>query len=135
MQVADPGELLNQDFLDTLFPPDRADEFFDALYGGAEEGAFDIRLAFDSFNPDEGNLTLEFRLTERPGKCMACSLTAGLPPVFRRHPVINLSGIIDGIRQRLAESWEITGWDLGHTSPRAPKLSVIPLRLAVRDSQ
>ena len=29
-----------------LFPPERTDAFFEALFGGAEEGAYDIRLAF-----------------------------------------------------------------------------------------
>lgn len=67
--------IFNDDFLQDLFPPTRADEFFDALYGGAEEGAFDITLGFNGIDPGSSVINLEFRLTERPGKCMACSLT------------------------------------------------------------
>ena len=35
--------MLEQSFLESIFPAERTDAFFDALFGGAEEGAYDIR--------------------------------------------------------------------------------------------
>lgn len=124
-------DVFTEAFLQELFPKGRDDEFFDALYGGAEEGAFDISLHFVSFEPQSGRLTLEYRLTERPGKCMACSLTYGLPQVMERHPIINLNGTVDKIAQRLGGEWKVVGWSLGRTTPYAPKVNVIPLFIQV----
>ena len=108
---------------------ERADEFFDAIYGGAEEGAFDIALGFGGFDEAIYEMRLEYRLTERPGKCMACSLTSGLPAVFRRHPLIDIEGTVQKIGERLGPNWTVLGWDIGHTMPSAPKVNVIPLRI------
>ena len=76
-----------------LLPLQRADQFFEALYGGLEEGAYDIRLVFKRHDPDHNSLEFELELQERPGKCLACNLTYGLPQVFSRHPVLNLKGV------------------------------------------
>jgi len=124
-----PASLLSKDFLQDIFPPERADEFFDALYGGAEEGAFDISLETEGFDAANNELLMAFKLTERPGKCMACSLTYGLPPVFERHPVINLKGIVEKIEEALAPDWKCVGYSLGSTQPKAPKVNIIPLRI------
>lgn len=120
-------ELFTEGFLQELFPRGRDDQFFDALYGGAEEGAFDIALAFVSFEAEKSRLVLEYRLTERPGKCMACSLTYGLPQVMERHPVIDIKGTVEKIGQRLGNGWRVVEWSLGRTTPYAPKVNVIPL--------
>lgn len=122
-------ELFTDEFLQELFPRGRDDQFFDALYGGAEEGAFDISLEFVSFEPEKGRLMLEYRLTERPGKCMACSLTYGLPQVMERHPIIDVKGTVAKIGQRLKNDcdWIVVDWALGRTTPYAPKVNVIPL--------
>ncbi len=124
-----PASLLTKDFLKALFPPERADQFFEALYGGAEEGAFDISLEAEGFDASNSELLLYFKLTERPGKCMACSLTYGLPPVFERHPIINLSGIVDQIDSALGKEWKIKDYKLGPTQPKAPKINVIPFNI------
>ena len=121
--------LFTKEFLEELFPPHRADEFFDALYGGAEEGAFDIGLSFVEYDPHSRALYLEFVLTERPGKCMACSLTYGLPPVFERHPIIDLKGMLEKISARLPQGLKVDRWELGPTTPKAPKVNVIPLTI------
>ena len=134
MTRIDPEKVFDSMFLEHLFPPQRADEFFEALYGGAEQGAFDISLDFQGFDRETGRLILEFRLTERPGMCMACSLTYGLPPVFKRHPVINLSGIVEQIGKRLSPHWKIKGYDLGPTTPRSPKVNFIPLIVQLEQS-
>ncbi len=124
--------IFTHEFLDKLFPPEKADEFFEALYGGAEAGAFDIALEFLEFNEAKNELMLEFILTERPGMCMACSLTYGLPQVFQRHPVINLKGIIDSIAQKLAPHWKVESFGLGSTAVKSPTVNSIPLRISLK---
>ena len=37
---------MTRESLDQLFPPDRSDRFFEALYGDISEGAYDIVLEF-----------------------------------------------------------------------------------------
>lgn len=118
---------LSQRDLDALFPAAIADAFFEALYGEAEEGAYDISLAFRS--GDENSLKLAFELHQRPGKCLACNLTYGLPQVFQRHPVINLTGL----SRRIATA---AGWDtdkvqcaLGRTEEKSNTLHCIPLTI------
>ena len=84
-------DVFTDDKLQVIFPKDRADAFFDALFGDAEEGSYDIGLGYAGGTADA--LNFELRLTQRPGKCLACNLTYGLPQVFSRHPVINVQGI------------------------------------------
>ncbi|MBW2709346.1 MAG: pancreas/duodenum homeobox protein 1, partial [Deltaproteobacteria bacterium] len=67
--------VFTQDDLEKLFPVGRSDAFFESLFGGAEEGAFDIGLAFKAHRGNE--LHFEFQLRQRPGKCLACNLTYG----------------------------------------------------------
>ena len=121
-------ELITDEFLKRLFPPEKADEFFEALYGGAETGAFDIALKYKGFNEPEGILFLEFILTERPGKCMACSLTQGLPPVFQRHPVINIKNIVEKIDERISD-WSVEDWSIGSTAALNSNTNSIPMML------
>jgi hypothetical protein len=124
-----PADVITNGLLATLFPAERADQFFEALYGGAESGAFDVGLFLKGFSSSGNELLLEFRLTERPGKCMACSLTYGLPPVFERHPVIDIKGIMRTIGEKLSPYWQIDRWELGPTRPDAPRVNIIPLRV------
>ncbi len=112
--------------LSAIFPPARTEAFFDALFGGAEEGAYDIVLApntRDAGKPDE--VSLVFELKKRPGKCLACNLTSGLPEVFKRHPVLNVKGVA-------AEVARIAGftnysYEIGRTKEYSDDLHVIPL--------
>jgi len=122
-----PESLITDSFLHDLFPPERADEFFEALYGGAETGAFDIKLRCAGFNKENNTLIIEFVLTERPGKCMACNLTYGLPQVFERHPIINLKGIIEAIEQKLSPEWKVLEWQIGSTQVIDSKVNTIPV--------
>lgn len=111
--------------LATMFPPDRADAFFDALYGDAKDGAYDISLAFDGER--ENGLDFSFRLTQRPGHCMACNLTYGLPRVFERHPVINLPGVLADIASALDRAEDALKWRLLPTREMTRTLHIIPL--------
>lgn len=131
MQEKSVESVINDSFLNDLFPPEKADEFFEALYGGAEAGAFDISLHCLGFDSRHNVLHLEFRLTERPGKCLACNLTYGLPEVFRRHPIINVAGIAAAIEEALSPEWKVREWSLGHTQIISPQVNSIPLIIAL----
>lgn len=109
--------------LDKLFPPERTDEFFDALYGGAEEGAYDIRLACRNITDDKANLA--FQLVRREGKCLLCSLTDGLPEVFKRHNIINAAGIAAEVAKMLG--WQNgANWSIGEKMDINEDLQMIP---------
>jgi hypothetical protein len=110
-----------------LFPERRTGDFFNALYGGAEEGAYDIRLAKRAVS--EQRLEFLFELRQRPRQCLACSLTHGLPHVFARHPVINVKGLAAGLASLAGwpdGSWT---WELGATGEISDALHVIPFTL------
>jgi hypothetical protein len=117
-------ELLTDEKLKSLFPSSRADDFFEALFGGAEEGSYDIDLVFTGESGDE--LNFEFRLKQRPGKCLACNLTYGLPQVFSRHPVINVKGVVEDVCEILGKD-SPAEWNLGTTIELSRQLHAIPL--------
>ena len=124
METKGFDKLFVPDVLKQLFPKDRSDQFFDALYGDVEEGAYDISLEFIG---SRGN-RLEFmlRLTQRPGKCITCSLTYGLPEVFTRHPIINIKGLVQNIGALLDGSGQVADWQLGPTQEVSDVVHVIP---------
>ncbi|MBT3259051.1 MAG: pancreas/duodenum homeobox protein 1 [Deltaproteobacteria bacterium] len=128
------GELkgiFTQDDLEKLFPVGRADAFFESLFGDAEEGAFDIGLVFKAHRGNE--LHFEFQLRQRPGKCLACNLTYGLPKVFKRHPVIDVSGLAGEIEKRLNGKFRCGQWELGATREVSNDLHVIPLVISLEN--
>lgn len=118
-------DVFTQETLQKLFPADRANAFFDALFGDAEEGAYDIRLIFKEQTAN--TLTLGLELHERPGKCLACNLTYGLPEVFSRHPIINIKGLVSEIDALLGDKATCTDWKLGTTQTVSKSLHIIPL--------
>lgn len=115
--------------LDELFPADRTNAFFDALFGDAEEGAYDISLRFDPTAQSAGRLLFELHLTQRPGRCLACNLTHGLPEVFSRHPLINIAGLVREIGSLLAGKATIAGWKLATTRQISKALHIVPLEI------
>ncbi|VFQ43708.1 pancreas/duodenum homeobox protein 1 [Desulfoluna butyratoxydans] len=121
--------LFTADFLAEVFPADLSDQFFEALYGDAEDGAYDISLVYAG----EGDKSLEFELhlTQRPGKCLVCSLTYGLPEVFTRHPLINLKGLVAKIDAALGESATCGEWRIGRTREVSRALHVVPLSISL----
>lgn len=121
--------LFTPDVLLNLFPEERSNQFFDALFGDAEEGAYDIRLAYRSANDSHINLDLE--LHQRPGKCLACNLTQGLPNVFSRHPVINIDGLVGDVEKLLDGLAKCKEWSLGHTEQRNNDMHVIPINITL----
>ncbi|WP_031387262.1 hypothetical protein [Desulfonatronum thiodismutans] len=115
--------------LERIFPVQRSADFFEALYGDADETAFDVKLAFDGGAADR--LSFQFHLVQRPGKCLACNLTYGLPKVFIRHPVINMSGLVADIAAALDLPASRLQWSLDQTEPRRQDLHVIPLNVTI----
>lgn len=123
--------LFTPEYLQKLFPQSRTNEFFDALLGDADEGAYDISLAYRGCN--DKAIHLEVVLKERPGHCLACNLTQGLPTVFSRHPVINLQGVVDTVDGDLDDSLNCTDWTLGYTQQKSSGLHAIPLQISFEE--
>ena len=124
--------LFTPEVLKKHFPKERSNDFFDALFGDANEGAFDIHLAYRGVS---GNtLVLDLELHERPEKCLACNLTQGLPTVFSRHPVINLGGLVEEINSLLAGQATCKDWSLGYTEQRRKEMHVIPLTIQLEET-
>ena len=124
MERAEFNQIFTQDFLDQLLPLNLSNQFFEALYGDASDGAYDIRLQFVSASDKQ--IVLEFNLTQRPDKCMVCSLTYGLPNVFSRHPLININNMIKKIEEK---GVKVEKWYLGDTKELNTSLHTIPFYL------
>lgn len=118
-------QLFSDQTCKNLLPPERADEFFEALFGDASEGSYDLELKF--VGDDNGAIRFDILLHERPGHCLACNLTYGLPQVFSRHPVIDIQGIVDRVGEMLADERSATGWSLGATRQLSSSTHAIPL--------
>ncbi len=129
MDTSKIDALFTQETLNQLFPKERTDEFFEALFGDASEGAYDIELAYGGTS---GNtLTMELKLHERPGCCLACNLTQGLPQVFSRHPIINVNGIVNDVDKLLGDIASCKEWSLGHTEQRQKEMHIIPINISL----
>ena len=122
-------DVFTPECLNDLFPIQRTNDFFDALFGDAEEGAYDIRLVVDPEESDDGELHFYFELHQRAGRCLVCSLTYGLPQVFQRHPVLNVAGVARDVGKRLGWPTESLKWRLGHTEEVNSEVHAIPLTL------
>lgn len=124
MKLTELNKVFTQDYLDTLLSNKISDKFFEALYGDASDGAYDIGLEYISANDER--IVLAFNLTQRPGKCLVCNLTYGLPNVFSRHPMINIKGMVTKIEER---GIKIKNWRLGETKENSSSVHVIPFFL------
>lgn len=124
------SSLFSQEKLDAILPPERTNQFFDALFGDPDEGAYDIRLAFNKAQADQLHFNLE--LHQRPGKCLACNLTYGLPKVFERHPIININGIVEQIGSLMNGNGVCASWKLGKSKEISRQLHVVPLIIDIR---
>ena len=116
--------------LKNLFPEEKADLFFDTMYGEVSEGAYDIELTFEGLIND--TLEFHFNLNRRPEKCLACNLTYGLPHVFSRHPVIDTQGVVNSIEKLLDGMATFKEWDLRETREISSDLHVIPLVIKIQ---
>ncbi|MDH5299107.1 MAG: pancreas/duodenum homeobox protein 1 [Desulfobulbaceae bacterium] len=121
------SQLFSQETLIRIFPPQRSDQFFEALFGDASEGAYDISLVFKEHRPKDNTLLFELHLSQRPGCCLACNLTHGLPQVFSRHPVIDIKGVVAEIDKLLGDRATCKEWRLGATNSVSRALHTMPL--------
>ena len=123
------NDIFTKEVLVDLLPQQRSDEFFEALYGDADEGAYDISLSFNNYDAEQNRLFFELQLHERPEKCLSCNLTYGLPQVFSRHPLLNIQGLVEKIVTLLDADIKISGWELGRTRTPAANMHTIPLTI------
>ncbi len=115
--------------LKNIFPENRSDQFFEALFGDAAEGAYDISLEYKDGNNDR--LKFNILLKQRPGKCLACNLTYGLPKVFSRHPVIDIKGVVENVNDCLEDGLKCGEWTLGRTLEISRDVHIVPLSIAL----
>lgn len=113
-----------------LMPADTADQFFEALLGDADEGSYDLQLRYRG--SDKDTLIFDILLSERPGHCLACNLTYGLPEVFSRHPLINISGMVEKIGHIISDRKRTGNWKLGPTTQQSQSLHSIPLVIELK---
>lgn len=123
------AEIFTSDWAETVFPPERTDAFFEALFGGAEDGAYDISLRFVAGRGNDYEFAFDLR--QRPGKCLACNLTYGLPQVFSRHPLLNVKGVAEAVANALGKDPAAVSWQLGATREESPAHHYIPLIVTV----
>ncbi len=123
---------LNTENLARIFPKERTSDFFEALFGDADEGAYDIELAYREY--DGSMLIMDLLLHERPNCCLACNLTQGLPQVFSRHPVINITGIVRELNTLLGDKYTCGDWSLGYTEQHSNSLHAIPIKIAINEN-
>lgn len=115
-----------------LLPAETADKFFEALFGDADEGSYDLELHY--VGSDVYSLHFDILLQERPGHCLACNLTYGLPQVFSRHPVINIAGIVDKVNDLLQDKGATGDWNLGATRQLSQSTHGISLTIELRSA-
>lgn len=133
MNISAIDSLFGPETLQQLFPKERTNDFFEALFGDANEGAYDIELSYAGVR--DTTLTLELNLLERPGCCLVCNLTQGLPQVFSRHPVINVSGIVAAVDTLLGDHASCQEWSLGHTEQRHKERHIIPINILLTSDE
>lgn len=125
--MTNSAQIFTPSALDEIFPPSLTDRFFEALFGDAEDGAYDIRLRFEEHNASE--LRFAFQLLQRPGKCLACNLTYGLPQVFSRHPLLAVGRLAQTLCERIGTA--PASWKLGSTRELSRSLHAIPFTIAL----
>lgn len=125
--MTDADQLFSPASLDEIFPPSLTDRFFEAMFGDAEDGAYDIRLRFEGRG--ERELRFAFHLVQRPGKCLACNLTYGLPQVFSRHPLLAVGKVAQTLCERIGAP--LGSWKLGPTRELSRGLHVIPFTVSL----
>ncbi|HFC98410.1 MAG TPA: pancreas/duodenum homeobox protein 1 [Thermosulfurimonas dismutans] len=118
--------MFSEEQIKTLLPREKIEAFFEAFYFG-EEPAYDLELGLGHFDPEQRLVRLELRLKARPGRCLACNLTWGLPEVFKRHPALDLQGVVGRLEGLLPDGWKVRDWTLGTTEEIDEELHVIPL--------
>ena len=129
MEKLNFDDIFTSEVLRGLFPADRTPQFFEALFGDDNEGSYDIALKYRG--QDHDKLKFEFELLQRPGKCLVCSLTYGLPQVFSRHPAIGVENLVQKINSLLDGQLKCTRWQFGATLEMRRELHIVPLTVFI----
>ena len=124
----DLTQKFSQKNLDQIFPPEKTNDFFEAMLGDASEGAYNIRLIYQGIK--DNVLHFAFELAERPEKCLACSVTYGLPQVFKRHRIIDTENIVKEV-QAIIGNVNVLSWELQPTLPIEQKVHLVPLHITL----
>jgi len=127
--MTDYESIFSDEVLKKIFPEEKADLFFEALFGDANEGAYDITIKYEGIKGND--LVFNFNLDQRPGKCLVCSLTYGLPKVFKRHPVIDTPGIVTKILDLAGKDKSDPIWKIGNTISLSKEKHLIPLYITL----
>jgi hypothetical protein len=98
------------------------------MLGDASEGAYNIRLIFQGVKSNV--LQFAFELTQRPEKCLVCSLTYGLPQVFKKHRVIDTDNIVNQIKANIGNV-NVLSWELQPTQPIDQNKHLVPLDITL----
>jgi len=131
MTDQDISQKFSQETLNKIFPPEKTDAFFEAMFGDASEGAYDIRLIFQGINAHI--LHFAFELTQRPEKCLVCSVTYGLPQVFSKHRIIDTENIVKQIQATIGNV-NVLSWKLQPTLPIEQNMHLVPLHITLDQS-
>lgn len=129
--MADMTTIFSAEVCDKLFPESKSNEFFEALFGDASEGAYDIQLRFEGHDESANKLHFVLNLLERPGCCLVCNLTYGLPEVFSRHPLLNIKGVAQEVDSILGDAGTVSDWTLASTRSTSKSLHQIPLIISL----
>ena len=121
------SEIYTLEWCRQVFPPEKTNEFFEALFGDPEDGAYDIELSFAGSDGDM--LEFNFNLHQRGNQCLACNLTHGLPKVFERHPIINSAGVARQAAEACGK--KLKEWKVGPTEEESKALHRVPLYIWV----
>jgi hypothetical protein len=120
-------QVFTPEYLDEIFPLEKSDAFFEALYGDASEGAYDIKLRFEGGT--SANLQFLLHLEQRPGKCLACNLTYGLPEVFSRHPLLAMGRLADELAEKIDRT--VDSWKFSPTRELSSSLHAVPFTITL----
>ncbi|MDL2306679.1 pancreas/duodenum homeobox protein 1 [Desulfovibrio sp. OttesenSCG-928-C06] len=126
--MINPVDVFSREWTTEVFPPERTDEFFEALFGDPEDGAYNIELVFTEAQGKR--LEFAFNLHRRGSQCLACNLTSGLPKVLDRHPIINAAGIAKQVAARMEA--ELEGWEIARTRQISEALHVVPFFITLK---
>lgn len=115
-------QVFTPEYLDEVFPLEKSDQFFEAMYGDASEGSYDIKLRFEASTSSE--LQFLLHLEQRPEKCLACNLTYGLPQVFSRHPLLAMGRVADQLAKKIDRT--VASWTFSPTREISQTLHAVP---------
>jgi len=81
MDTSTIDALFTPETLQQLFPKNRTSDFFEALFGDADEGAYEIELGYGGVNGN--SLTMELKTSRTPRMLSRVQLDPGITTGFQ----------------------------------------------------